>query len=167
MSSLKLTCPVLTVRTITPALISCHTPYRPITPAFVQARWASAASQLLRTWRHEINITVPWRRLYEFAHGVLRSSNLSYEGEASHTSAYLYMSTTAAISQQTVCSPNLICVARQPLASVTMLIALDRTAQLRLCNVCDLKYSLKSTAQSSSLEFVGLSATPCAVSVPN
>ncbi|KAL3146970.1 hypothetical protein ABBQ38_014938 [Trebouxia sp. C0009 RCD-2024] len=45
-----------------------------------QARWAEAASQLLRTWRHQIDITVPWRRLYEFAHGFVRSSDLSYEG---------------------------------------------------------------------------------------
>ncbi|KAL3134782.1 hypothetical protein ABBQ32_007768 [Trebouxia sp. C0010 RCD-2024] len=45
-----------------------------------QARWAEAANQLLRTWRHQIDITVPWRRLYEFAHAFVRSSDLSYEG---------------------------------------------------------------------------------------
>ncbi|KAL0045726.1 hypothetical protein WJX82_002854 [Trebouxia sp. C0006] len=45
-----------------------------------QARWASAAAQLLRTWRHQINIIVPWRPLYDLLHASLRSSKASYEG---------------------------------------------------------------------------------------
>ncbi len=47
----------------------------------LQARWASAAAQLLRTWRHQINIIVPWRPLYNVLHASLRSSNASYEGK--------------------------------------------------------------------------------------
>ena len=47
----------------------------------LQARWASAAAQVLRTWRHQIDISVPWRPLYDFLHASLRSSKASYEGE--------------------------------------------------------------------------------------
>ena len=47
----------------------------------VQARWAAAAAQLLRTWRHQISITVPWRPLYQYVHVSLQATKTAYEGK--------------------------------------------------------------------------------------
>ena len=81
-----------------------------ITLSMPQARWAAAASQLLRTWRHQIDITVPWRGLYEFAHGFVRSSDFSYEGELSqHTLLKCNTSIPSLHSDvvQQLCQPNI------------------------------------------------------------
>ena len=48
--------------------------------AHVQARWGSAASQLLRTWRRQISITVQWKPLFDFLYTSVRSITDAYEG---------------------------------------------------------------------------------------
>lgn len=55
----------------------------------MQARWASSLTQVLRTWRHKLTISIEWKPIYTFLQTSVRSMLTSYEGQPKHAAHYL------------------------------------------------------------------------------